>query len=74
MTFLPGLMCSSWFIKFSDAETCKHTMQSMLIYQDHIDITKPEFSKRTYCGGLNVYEVPIFMVFVEGPIHEFQYP
>ena len=27
-----------------------------------------------YCGWLNCRGVPIFVVFVEGPIHEFQYP
>ena len=27
-----------------------------------------------YCGWLNFRGVPIFMVFVEGPIHKFQYP
>ena len=28
----------------------------------------------TYCGWLNFRGVPIFVVFVEGSIHEFQYP
>ena len=26
-----------------------------------------------YCGWLNFREVPIFVVFVEGPVHEFKY-
>ena len=29
--------------------------------------------KKIYCGWLNFRGVPIFVVFVEGPIHEFQY-
>ena len=31
-------------------------------------------SCNSYCGWLKFRGVPIFVVFVEGPIHEFQYP
>ena len=29
---------------------------------------------QSYCGWLKFRGVPIFVVFVDGPIHEFQYP
>ena len=38
-----------------------------------IDITLPVWSN-THCGWLNFRGVPIFVVFVEGPVHEFKYP
>ena len=34
----------------------------------------PHITWAKYCGWLNFRGVPIFVVFVESPIHEFQYP
>ena len=40
----------------------------------HFKLKKLKFdTEQKYCGWLKFRGVPIFMVFVEGPIHEFQY-
>ena len=45
-----------------------------ILKQSCLSIHEGWCTLKGYCGWLNFRWIPIFMVFVEGPIHEFQYP